>query len=594
MGTGRAPQTHSEGAVHDTSASRAPQSYPPPGQPNTEASQVNHYAHRAPQLYCAPEDQANNVASPQPYLSRNPFYNAKDDAIKELHSSLASPQAYIAPMAVPPQIAAKKNSLAATLREHRPPPPPPKDKLSATITPRMSNLEGFQMPVIPNQPVVSTPLSPTRQNSTFYPSPATSCATTVSSNMSPIQHASPMQQYTPTQLPTPSHQHTSIQKQTSMLQQHQQHALIPQHSPVQQNTPSRYSTFHDQQNTSSQQQTHISLIQQQANVLQQINQTYTSQHHANQATNATQSHSSHQQPDLASPCPPPYSSIVSHNTPTVATVHHFQQNPPASVQPMVHPIAQQLAPAAAAAVSHFHPLHLMRVCCITLANYNKIRLIGANPETVTGLRKAIVDSGVALHEDVAINITDGHEFRLKDRPWRQKEVESIMPRLLLLVILKSMANSYWNIVQSTTVSKIGTDREFMMFESVDPGLGPISHLDVDMFMLAMVGKDRIRIIGAGHSTPAVVHIVKQAFLAHWKHAIKKDIIVEQYHEFQIEGNPWTPQKSEEAAIRICIAQLLANMGSIGFKIYVSLDIQRSFKVTESECLVFRRMSRVWR
>lgn len=76
--------------------------------------------------------------------------------------------------------------------------------------------------------------------------------------------------------------------------------------------------------------------------------------------------------------------------------------------------------------------------------------------------------------------------------------------------------------------------------------------------------------------------------------IKKDVIQEAYHEFQLEGNPWAPHKAEEAAAKICMAQLLANVGALGYKLYVSLDIHKSSKDSESECLVFRRVGRVWR
>lgn len=76
--------------------------------------------------------------------------------------------------------------------------------------------------------------------------------------------------------------------------------------------------------------------------------------------------------------------------------------------------------------------------------------------------------------------------------------------------------------------------------------------------------------------------------------IRKDVVQELYHEFQFEGNPWAPHKAEEAAAKICMAQLLANIGSLGYKLYVSLDVHKSSKDSESECLVFRRVGRVWR
>ncbi|KAF9120223.1 hypothetical protein BGW39_011574 [Mortierella sp. 14UC] len=157
-----------------------------------------------------------------------------------------------------------------------------------------------------------------------------------------------------------------------------------------------------------------------------------------------------------------------------------------------------------------------------------------------------------------------------------------------------MAHCRWNVIQAAHVSKMDTDRDFVMFESIDPGLGAVNKAEVDMFVMTLTGKDKIRVVGAGLSMPAVVGAIKQAILSQWKHPIKKDVVQENYHEFQLGGEPWVPSKAEEAAAKICMAQLLANVGSLGFKLYVSLDIHRGSKDSESECLVFRRVGRVWR
>ncbi|KAG0055616.1 hypothetical protein BGZ90_005713 [Linnemannia elongata] len=271
---------------------------------------------------------------------------------------------------------------------------------------------------------------------------------------------------------------------------------------------------------------------------------------------------------------------------------HYQQLPaqqPAAAQSMFYPVQQKPA----AASPSFHPPPLARVCCITFNEHNKIRLIGANPETIPPLRHAIANCGAGLEEDTPIK-SDGHEFRLSTRPWHTKEKESIPSRLLLLAVLKAMAQCRWNVVQAARISKMDCDRDFLMFESVDPGLGAIEMAEADMFVMALMGKDKIRVIGAGHSTVSVVGAIKQAVLTHWKHPIRKDVVQELYHEFQFEGNPWAPHKAEEAAAKICMAQLLANIGSLGYKLYVSLDVHKSSKDSESECLVFRRVGRVWR
>ncbi|KAG0375477.1 hypothetical protein BGX24_009045 [Mortierella sp. AD032] len=157
-----------------------------------------------------------------------------------------------------------------------------------------------------------------------------------------------------------------------------------------------------------------------------------------------------------------------------------------------------------------------------------------------------------------------------------------------------MAHCRWNVIQAVHVSKMDSDKDFVMFESIDSSLGAVDIADVDMFVMSLMGKDKIQIIGAGPSLPAVVGTIKQAFLTHWKHSIKKEVAQEKYHEFQMGGDPWAPSKSDEAMAKICMAQLLANVGSLGFKLYVSLDIYRGSKDSENECLVFRRIGRVWR
>ncbi|KAG0262585.1 hypothetical protein BGZ95_003995, partial [Linnemannia exigua] len=267
-------------------------------------------------------------------------------------------------------------------------------------------------------------------------------------------------------------------------------------------------------------------------------------------------------------------------------VQQQQQQPvsAAAGPPMLHPVRPTVVAAAAA---------VARVCCITFNEHNKIRLMGANPETISSLRHAIAACGVGLTEDAPIR-NDGHEYRLTTRPWHTKEADSIPPQLLLLAILKAMAHCRWNVVQAAHVSKMDSDKDFVMFESIEPGLGAVEIAEVDMFVMSLMGKDKIRVIGAGPSLPAIVGTIKQAFATHWKHSVKKETTQEKYHEFHMGGDPWAPSKSDEAMAKICMAQLLANIGSLGFKLYVSLDIHRGSKDSENECLVFRRVGRVWR
>jgi hypothetical protein len=178
---------------------------------------------------------------------------------------------------------------------------------------------------------------------------------------------------------------------------------------------------------------------------------------------------------------------------------------------MFYPVQQP-----AAAPPSFQPPPLARVCCVTFNEHNKIRLIGANPETIPPLRYAIANCGAGLDKDAPMK-GDGHEFCLSTRPWHTKERESIQSRLLLIAVLKAMAHCRWNIVQAARISKMDSDRDFLMFESVDPGLGAIEMGEVDMFVMTLMGKDKIGVIGAGPSAPAVHGAIKQAVLTHWKH-----------------------------------------------------------------------------
>lgn len=148
----------------------------------------------------------------------------------------------------------------------------------------------------------------------------------------------------------------------------------------------------------------------------------------------------------------------------------------------------------------------LRVCCITLNESDKIRLIGTPPELTLPLRQAIASSWGAIQRES--NYSGAHEFKLQGNPWYGQGLEAVSSRKLITGVLRTMAQYGWNLIQAADVSRKQHDKDTLFFESaMVPDVG-----QVDMFSMSFNRTDRIRLI----EPPAhIIAVVKGAIQSQW-------------------------------------------------------------------------------
>lgn len=151
-------------------------------------------------------------------------------------------------------------------------------------------------------------------------------------------------------------------------------------------------------------------------------------------------------------------------------------------------------------------LQSSRVCCITLNEADKMRLIGTPPEITHAIRLAIRQGWGAIQREQ--NYAGAHEFKMLGNPWHGQSEEAVRSRKLITAVLRTMANYGWNLIQAADVSKKQSDKDSLFFE-----LGPVQDPQADLFSISFNRSDRIRVIDAPHMVP----YVKQAIQAQWKY-----------------------------------------------------------------------------
>lgn len=152
-----------------------------------------------------------------------------------------------------------------------------------------------------------------------------------------------------------------------------------------------------------------------------------------------------------------------------------------------------------------------RVCCLTLNETDKIRLIGTGPEVVTAVRQGITSSWGPIQRER--DYCGAHEFKLLGNPWHGQGADAVRSRRLITGVLRAMAQQGWNLIQAADVSKKQSDKDSMFFESVQLTNGLVDIGQVDMFAVSFNMSDRIRLIDAPAHIPA---LVKQAIQSQWK------------------------------------------------------------------------------
>lgn len=189
----------------------------------------------------------------------------------------------------------------------------------------------------------------------------------------------------------------------------------------------------------------------------------------------------------------------------------LDNGPPSFIPPASGPSHHSLpAPPSAPPDYLFEPV-LPRVCCITLNETDKMRLLGVPPTLVDPIRNAITSSwGQIQSEQIYFG---AHEYKLLGNPWRGQGTDSVLARTLIVSVLRTMAINGWNIIQAADVSKKDHGKDALFFETIDPSIGIVLPAEVDMFAISFNSSDKLRIIGNVPSS--VVTAVKQAIDTQW-------------------------------------------------------------------------------
>ncbi|KAF9345227.1 hypothetical protein BGX26_003385 [Mortierella sp. AD094] len=226
----------------------------------------------------------------------------------------------------------------------------------------------------------------------------------------------------------------------------------------------------------------------------------------------------------------------------------------------------------------------VRVCCISLNELDKIRLIGTPPELTLPIRQAIAGSWGSIQRE---SVHSGApEFKLSGNPWCGQGVEAVDTRRLITAILRTMAQCGWNLIQASNVSIKPHNRSTLFFETSEvPDAG-----QVDMFSISFNRTDRIRLIDA----PAfILPIVKGAIQTQWKQGISTERLYHESHEFKLNGNPFLADNQESLASRVMLTQILAALRGQGYKLYSSVDVSSAISGADGESWVFRRVGPAW-
>lgn len=251
---------------------------------------------------------------------------------------------------------------------------------------------------------------------------------------------------------------------------------------------------------------------------------------------------------------------------------------------------QPSQPAPSAPPDYLFEAVLPRVCCITLNETDKIRLLGVPSILVDPIRNAISSSWGQIQSEQTY--FGAHEFKLLGTPWRGQGTDSVTSRTLIVSILRTMAVNGWNMIQAADVSKKEHGKDALFFETIDPSLGVVMPDEVDMFAMSFNSSDKLRIIG--NVPTSIVTAVKQAIQTQWPSGIQQEGTHLRAHEIKLRGNPWRPHGAETVYSRMFLSQLLANIRAQGFKLYTSVDISHGHEEKrETESWVFRRVGRTW-
>ncbi|KAF9293775.1 hypothetical protein BKA57DRAFT_462270 [Linnemannia elongata] len=238
-----------------------------------------------------------------------------------------------------------------------------------------------------------------------------------------------------------------------------------------------------------------------------------------------------------------------------------------------------------------HYLQSPRVCCITLNEGDKLRLIGVPNELVPHVRAGIIRSWGKIQREQ--NYSGAHEFKMSGNPWWGYGDDHVPARRLIVEVVRTMARQGWNLVQSADVSKKENDKDSLFFETVDPNsIVGADLMQVDMFSVSFGSRDKLRVIDP--PSLDVVAVVRQAINTQWRSGISREEESKGVAMFKLNGYPWYPQAEETVYSRMMLSQLLANLRALGYKLYTSVDISAGGSESQdTETWIFRRVGNAW-
>ncbi|KAF9919708.1 hypothetical protein FBU30_010648 [Linnemannia zychae] len=233
----------------------------------------------------------------------------------------------------------------------------------------------------------------------------------------------------------------------------------------------------------------------------------------------------------------------------------------------------------------------LRVCCIALNSVNKIRLIGVPSSVIPHIRKGITSTWGRIYTEKEYG--GAHQIKIEGEPWVGYGSDHVPARRLIVAIIKAMTTQGWNLVQSADVSKLEHDLDTLFFESVDESLmGEMA--EADLFSISFGSSNVLRVIDA---SPNVGNVVLQAIKTQWKFGVQDCAtnVPKNVREFRINGTPWYPSQGEDIRTRMMLAQLMANLRALGYKLYTSVDISSGVgrDGRDIDTWVFRRVGNAW-
>ncbi|KAF9543072.1 hypothetical protein EC957_001286 [Mortierella hygrophila] len=247
-----------------------------------------------------------------------------------------------------------------------------------------------------------------------------------------------------------------------------------------------------------------------------------------------------------------------------------------------------------------------KICCLSLHDTNKIRLINAPLSLISPLRLAIFETwNQPIQHETSLPQCGGHEFKLKGKPWGPpgKNGPLLDSTNLILAMLMVLEIRGWSLIMASNVSHLRDEKDSLFFEwvglrdllssrerdldeqtLVDPSEHQIDDRgkemkgkwdgdvegDVELFTVELLGYDMIRVTGA---PVAVLTAVRLAILRHWTQGIEKEDAKKGAYEFKMEGFPFRTWGSETSIERsMMLIQALENMRLHGFELCSLMDL----------------------